>query len=136
MINAEDTCIFPTYLIWCWNWNVLTATLLLTGWTVYTIKTTSLYKSYHLFIGNILVSDMIAAVLIFIIQYSMMISYQLGANPSISCYAYKFVVFGPLLVNTFSILILSCDRVAAIQYFLPYIEFKAYHVEVTIISGA
>ena len=103
---------------------------------MYTIKTTSLYKSYHLFIGNVLVSDMIAAVLIFIIQCSMMISYQQRTKPLISCYAYKFVVFGPLLVNSFSIVILSCDRVVATIFPTMYKNLKAHRVEVAIISGA
>jgi len=115
---------------------VLIATLLLSSWMVYTIKKTSLHKSYYLFIGNLLVSDMIAAVLIFIIQCSMMISYQLGVKPLIGCYAYKFVAFGPLLVNTFSIVILSCDRVVATIFPTMYKNLKAYRVEAGIISGA
>ena len=91
---------------------VLIATLLLFGWMVYTIKKSSLHKSYYLLICNLLVFDMIAAVLI---QCSLTISYQRVAKPLIGCYAYKFAVFGPLLVNTFSIaiVIVSCNRAVA-----------------------
>ena len=73
-----------------------TATLLLFGRVV-----------YNIFVANLLVSDMIFAVLIFIIQCSMMISYQFGVKLFVSCYAYKFVVLSLLLINNSSILILA-----------------------------
>ena len=111
--------------------------LLLSGWVVYTIKTTtSLHKPYNVFVANLLVSDMIVAVLIFTIQCSMMISYQFGVKLFVSCYAYKFVMLCPLLVCDFSVVILACDRVVALMFPSMYQRTETHRVEAAIISGA
>jgi len=121
------------------TFNLITASviLLLSGWVVYTIKaTTSLHKPYNIFVANLLVSDMVVAVLIFAIQCSMMISYQLEVELLTNCYAYKFVVLGPLLTNDFSILILICDRLIAMVFPSMYQRMMTRYVVVDIISGA
>ena len=111
--------------------------LLISGWVVYTIKTTrSLHKPFNIFVANLLVSDMIVAVLIFTIQCSMMISYQFGVKLFVSCYAYKFVMLCPLLVCDFSVVILACDRVVALMFPSMYQRIETHRVEAAIISGA
>jgi len=110
--------------------------LQLSGWVVYTIKATaSLHKPYNIFVANVLVSDMVAALLIFTIQCSMMISYQLGVESFISCFAYRFVVLGPLLVNSFTIVTLA-SKVVVIVLPSMHKSMKTRHVITAIVSAA
>ena len=128
---------YVPYLSLMFSLIATTVILLLSGWVVYTIKTTiSLHKPYNIFVANLIVSDMIVAVLIFIIQCSMMISYQFGVKLFLSCYAYKFVVLGPLLVNSFSAVTLTSDRVVALIFPSMYNRMKTCHVVGAIISIA
>ena len=80
-----------------------TVILLLSGWVVYTVKTTrSLHKPYNTFITNLLVSDMIIAVLIFIFQCSMVIRYQFGVKLLVGYYMHTSLLCFSLLLVTIS----------------------------------
>ena len=59
-----------------------TVILLLSGWVVYTVKTTqSLHKPHNIyFVANLLVSGMIATLTGCLIASTMMISFQLGVE--------------------------------------------------------
>jgi len=128
---------YVPYLSLMFSLIATTVILVLSGWVVYTIKaTTSLHKPYNIFVANLLVSDMVAAVLIFINQFSMIISYHFRVKLFTSCFAYKFVVLGPLLVNSLSIVILSSDRAVALIFPSIYNRMRTSHVVGAIISVA
>jgi len=91
-----------------------TIILLLSGWVVYTIKTTtSLHKPHNIFVANLLVSGMIATLVYSLIVCTMMISYQLGVESITSCATNRFMVF-PVQVNRMSFVIIAADKVLAI----------------------
>ena len=136
--EIEDSVLpeyFP-YLSLMFSLIATTVILLLSGWVVYTIRTkTSLYKPNSIFAANLLVSDMIVAVLIFIIQCSMMINYQFGVKLFLSCYAYKFAVLSLLLVINFSIAILVLDTLIAMLFPSMYQRMKTSYVAAAIVSA-
>ena len=53
---------YVPYLYLMFSLIATTVILLLSGWVVYTVKTTSLHKPYNTFVTNRLMSDMIIAV--------------------------------------------------------------------------
>ena len=84
---------YVSYLSLVFELIVTTVILLLSGWVVYTIKTTRSYTSLTIiiFVANLLVSGMIATLASCLISSTMVISFQLGVESFIGCSAVKFL---------------------------------------------
>ena len=82
-IDHQDSTLpgYVPYLSLLFKIITTTVILLLSGWVVYTIKTTrSLHKPHNIFVANLLISGMIATLMYSLIVCTMMISYQLGVE--------------------------------------------------------
>ena len=100
-----------------------TANVLLSGWVVYTIITTRrLHKPHNIFVANLLVSGTATISIVFITQCSMMLSFQLGVEPLISCFAFKFMNI-PIFASNLSYVIIAADKLLAMVYFKTF-SFK------------
>jgi len=112
------------------------AILLLSGWVVYTIKTTrSLHKPHNMFVANLLVSGMIIATAECFISGTMITSSAVGVESIFSCYAYKFVLL-PFLVNVFSFVLIPLDKVMAIRSPFKHRRIMTPHTVMLIIYSA
>jgi len=82
---------YVPYLSLVFKLIVTAAILLLSGWVVYAIKTTrSLHKSDNIFVANLLVSGMMAALMMSVLVSIMIISFQLGVKSFITCIKFKW----------------------------------------------
>ena len=110
--------------------------LLLSGWVVYTIKTTrSLHKPHNIFVANLLVSGMIATLMYTLISCTMMISYQLGVESVVSCAMNSSMIL-PVQVNRMSLLIIAADKALAITSPYKYRRWMKPRVVAAIITGS
>ena len=128
---------YVLYLSLVFKMIATTVILLLSGWMVYTIKTTrSLHKPHNIFVANLLVSGMIATLIIFTIHCSMIISFQLGVKQFINyCILYKVVICGPLFVNNVSLIIIAADKVIVITFPSLHKRIMTSCVAVAVIQG-
>ena len=81
-----------------------------------TINTTRrLHRPHNIFVANLMITDMILAVLFYVMSAIMTIGYAIGAGDFISCNVYYFL-FHPIVVLHFTILMISVDKVIAIRF--------------------
>ena len=107
---------YVPYLSLLFKLTATTFILLLSGWVVYTIKVTKdLHKPHNMFVANLLVSGMIDIIIGCLMAGTMMICFQLGVEPFISCNAFKFRLF-PTLVSVYTILVLAADKMLVMVY--------------------
>ncbi|XP_065888436.1 rhodopsin, GQ-coupled-like [Dysidea avara] len=107
---------YVAYLSLLFKMIATTVNLLLSGWVVYTIKTTrSLHKPHNLFLANLLVSGVMFTGVGSLITSTMMISYQLGVESPISCYPSKIQVLF-FIVYQISFVMIAADKVVAIRF--------------------
>ena len=107
---------FP-YLSLVFRWIATLIILMMAGWVVFTIKTTrKLHKPHNIFVANLMITDIISAVLNTVITSSMMIGYATGVGDFISCRIYAFFVVVTVLVIYCTILMISVDKVIAIAF--------------------
>ena len=113
-----------------------TVILLLSGWVVYTIKTTrSLHKPHNVLVANLLVSGMIAPLIGCTVASTMIISYQLGVESFIDCSALRLYLL-PAHVNNMSLVIIAADKVLAITSPFKHKRMKTPRVVAAVITGA
>ena len=106
---------YVPYLSLVFKLIVTTVILLLSGWVVYTIKTTrSLHKPHNIFVANLLVSGMMAALVMSVLACIMMVGFQLGVESFITCVKFKWTIF-PLHINNMSFVIIAADKAMAIR---------------------
>ena len=111
---------------------------LLSGWVVYTIKTsTRLHKPHNIFVANLLVSGMVAAVMISLFASISRISliFQLGLESFAGCIVFKTLQL-PLLANSLSLSIIAADKVVATRYPFKYKRMMTPRVIAAVITGA
>ena len=90
--------------------------LLMSGWVVFTIKTTrNLHKSHNIFIANLLVSGIVGSFLQLSFSGVMAIGYAIGVDNLHGCYIKQFLSF-PIMVVNFSAVMISTDKVIAIEF--------------------
>jgi len=112
------------------------AILLLSGWVVYTIKTTrNLHKPHNIYVANLLLAGVMATLHLCIIPSIMMISFQLGVESFVSCYALQFQYL-PFHVNNMSFVIIAADKVIAITSPFKYKRMMTSRVLAVVIGGA
>ena len=105
---------YVAYLTLLFKLIATTVNLSFVSWVVFTIKVTrSLHKSHNIFLANLLISDMVITLSGTIMTGAVMISYQLGVEPPISCYALQLRIL-PFYVNIWSFVILAADKVIAV----------------------
>ena len=127
---------YVSYLSLLFKMITTTVTLLLSGWVVYTIKTTrSLHKPYNIFVANLLVSGMIATLMHSLIVCTMLISYQLGMESVASC-AMTTGALLPLQVNGMSFVIIAADKALAITSPYKYRRWMKPRVVAAIVTGS
>ena len=116
----------------------LTATpiiLLLSGWVVYTIKTTRhLHIPHNIFVVNLLVAGMITTLIDCFMSSSMIISYVLSVESFISCYALKLQLIPYNTINL-SFVIIAADNVITIRFPFKHKRMMTPRVVAAIVSG-
>ena len=127
---------YVPYLSLVFKMIATTVILLLSGWVVYTIKTTrTLHKPHNIFVANLLVSGMIAALMMCLLASVMIISVQLGVKSFIGCIMFKWMIF-PLHVNNISFVIIAADKAIAIRLPFKHKRRMTTLVLTTVIGGA
>jgi len=127
---------YVPYLSLMYKLITTTVILLLSGWVVFTIKATrSLHKPHNIFVANLLISGMIITLSGCLIACTMIISFQLGVESLVSCFAYKFRLL-PAHVNNMSFMIIAADKVFAIKYPFKYRRKMKPRVVTAVIVGA
>ena len=122
---------FPTYKM-----ITTTVILLLSGWVVYTIKATrSLHKPHNIFVADLLVSGMITTLSNCLISSTMIISFVLGLESFIRCFAFKLRML-PFYVNNMSFVIIAADKMVAIKFPFKHKKMMTPHVVAAFIGGA
>ena len=118
-IDDDEGSVLPgcvPYLSLVFKMITTTVILLLSGWVVYTIKTTRrLHKPHNIFVANLLISGMITTLTGFLIASTVMVSFQLGVEPFITCIAVKLRLL-PSLANNFSLAVIAGDKLLAMVY--------------------
>jgi len=126
---------FP-YLCLVFKLIATTVILLLSGWVVYTIKTTRrLHKPHNIFVANLLVSGMVAVLFLCVIPSIMIISFQLEVESFLGCFAVYFRLLSSN-VNNISILIVAADKVVTITLPFKHKRVMTPCVVTAIICGA
>ena len=106
---------FP-YLSLVFKWIATLIILMMAGWVVFTIKTTrKLHKPHNIFVANLMITDIISAVLTTIQASIMIIGYVTGGGDFINCTVFIFLLF-PILVIQCTYLMISVDKVIAIAF--------------------
>ena len=124
---------YVPYLSLVYKLVVRTVILLL---VVFTIKTTrSLHKPHNIFVANLLMSGMITTLSGCLIACTMITSFQLGVEPFVSCFAYKFRLL-PIHVYNMSFMIFAANKVFAIKYPFKYRRKMKPRVVTAVIVGA
>ncbi|XP_065906142.1 olfactory receptor 8H1-like [Dysidea avara] len=127
---------YVPYLSLVFKMIITTAILLLSGWVVYTIKITgSLHKPHNIFVANLLISGMIATLLLSAVPCTMMISFQLGVESFLGCFAWQ-LRFLPFHVNNISLVIIAADKVLAITSPFKHKRMMSARVIAAVISGS
>jgi len=127
---------YVPYLTLMFKMIATTVILLLSGWVVYTIKTTtSLHKPHNIFVANLLVSGMIAILVYSLIVCTMIISYQLGVESITSCTMTTLALL-PVLVHNMSFVIIAADKALAITSPFKYRRWMKPRVVAAIVTGS
>ena len=127
---------YVPYLSLVFKMIATTVISLLSGWVVYTIKTTrSLHKPHNIFVANLLVSGMITSLSDCLISSTMIISFALGVESFIGCFVLKFRLL-PFYVNNMSFVIIAADKVVAIRFPFKHKRMMTSRVVAVVISGA
>ena len=109
-ISEEQASGYLPYLSLVFKMAATMVILLLSGWVVYTIKTTrGLHRPHNIFVANLPVSGMVATMMYSFIVCTMMISYQLGVQSIVSCSVYYYTLL-PAHINVTSFLIVAGDK--------------------------
>jgi len=121
-VPVDDPCLLiPGYFIGLSLGFKLTTTiitLLMAGWVFFTITTTrKIRKSPNIFVANLMVADIMLAVLTTPQSCIMIIGYLTGLGDFIACNVLTFLLF-PIVESTFMCLMISVDKVIAIAF--PY----------------
>ncbi|XP_065886708.1 rhodopsin, GQ-coupled-like [Dysidea avara] len=108
---------FP-YLSLVFRWIATLIILMMAGWVVFTIKTTrKLHKPHNIFVANLMITDIISAVLTTVLTSIMMVGYVTGVGDFINCRVFVFLLF-PIFVIDCTYLMISVNQVIAIAF--PY----------------
>ena len=137
-IDHQDSTLpgYVPYLSLLFKIITTTVILLLSGWVVYTIKTTrSLHKPHNIFVANLLISGMIATLMYSLIVCTMMISYQLGVESIASCATNRFTAL-PVQVNRITLVMIAADKALAITSPYKYRRWMRPRVVATIVTGS
>ena len=106
---------FP-YLSLVFKWIATLIILMMAGWVFFTIKTTrKLHKPHNIFVANLMITDIISAVLTTIQASIMMIGYATGVGDFVNCRLFIFLVM-PVFVIYCTYLMISVDQVIAIAF--------------------
>ena len=137
-LEVRGSCLpgYVPYLSLVFKLLATTAILLLSGWVVYAIKATrSLHKPHNIFVANLLISGMITTLTGCMIASVMIVSFQLGVESFVGCFAYKIRLF-PAHVNNMSFVIIATDKVFAIKYHFKHRRKMKPHVVTGVVVGA
>ena len=135
-MSEEQASRYLPYLSLVFKMLAAMVILLLSGWVVYTIKTTrGLHRPHNIFIANLLVSGMVATVMYSFIVCTMMISYQLGVQSIVSCSVYYYTLL-PSHVNVTSFLIVAGDKALALTFPYKHKRMMKPHVVGAIVTGS
>jgi len=126
---------YVPYLLLMFKLIVTTVDLVLAGWVVYTIKTTTrLHKPHNIFVANLLVSGMIAILCFCLISSAMMIGFQLGVDFINGCNMFSYALI-PVHVNNMTFVIIAADKVIAITSPFKHKRIMPSKVITAIITG-
>jgi len=104
-----------TYLSLGFKFIATMTILLMAGLVIATIKITrSLHKPHIIFIANVMITDVVAAVTLFLLNFVMISGFALGQGDLISCNIYIFLLH-PVIVYHLTFLMMSVDKVIAIK---------------------
>ena len=126
---------YVPYLSLVFKMIATTVILLLSGWVVYTIKTTRrLHKPQYMFIANLLVAGMMTTLVTCLVPSIMIITFQMGVESSLACYVYQFRLIS-FYVNIISFVVVAADKAVAIRFPLKYKRMMTPRVVATVIGG-
>jgi len=119
---TDDPCLLiPAHFTgWTLGFRLITTiiTFLMAGWVFITITTTRrIRKSHNIFVANLMVADMMLALLTTPQSCIMMIGYLTGIGDFITCNVFTFLLF-PIVETSFMYFMISVDKVIAIVF--PY----------------
>ena len=138
-IDDDEGSVLPgyvPYLSLVFKMITTTVILLLSGWVVYTIKTTrSLHKPHNIFVANLLISGVMSALFLCVIPGTMIISFQLGVESFLGCYAVHFRLLS-LHINNMSLVIIAADKVVAITSPFKHKRMMTPRVIAAVITSA
>ena len=127
---------YVPYLPLIFKWIATLIILMMAGWVVFTIKTTrKLHKPHNIFVANLMITDIISAILTTVQASIMMIGYATGIGDFINCRIFVFLLF-PIFVIQYTYLLISVDKVIAIA--IPFKHRKIMRRRViigSIVSG-
>ena len=137
-MSTNSSSILPEYLAYLsLGFKVIMTMMifLMAGWVIVTIKTTRrLHKPHNIFVANLMITDMILALVNCVMSGIMTVGHIIETGDFITCNVYKFLVH-PVLVIHFIFLMISVDKVMAIKFPLKYRKIMTVYV-VTIIIAA
>jgi len=108
---------------------------LMAGLVITTIKTTrSLHKPHLFFITNVMITDMVLAVVLFLVNCIMISGFSLGQKDLIGCNVYIFLLH-PVIVYHLTFLMMSADKVIAIKFPFKHDQLFKNRIVVSIIIG-
>ena len=127
---------YVPYLSLVFKLTATPAILLLSGWVVYTIKTTRiLHKPHNIFVANLLTAGMITTLIDCVMATTMITSFLLGVESIVGCYVMKLRLI-PYNVINLSFVIIATDKVVSLTIPLRYKQIMIPRVLAMIISGA
>ena len=110
--------------------------LLMAGLVLATIKTTRrLNKPHNIFVANLMVTDIILAVISLFQQSVMMVGFITGKGDFIPCNVFHFLL-SPAVEMYFTLFLISADKIIAIVYPLRYKQIMMPRVGVYAITAS
>ena len=106
------------------------------GLVLATIKTTRrLNKPHNIFVANLMVTDIILAVISLFQQSVMMVGFITGKGDFIPCNVFHYLL-SPAVEMYFTLFLISADKIIAIVYPLRYKQIMTPHVVVYAITAS
>ena len=109
--------------------------VLMAGLVITAIKSTrSLHKPHIIFIANVMVTDMVLAVVVFLLNSIMITGFALGQGDLVSCNVYIFLLH-PVIVYHLTFLVMSVDKVIAIRSPFKHNRIMTHRTVLSIIAS-
>ncbi|XP_065920508.1 olfactory receptor 7C2-like [Dysidea avara] len=107
---------YLAYLLLGFKFIATLITVLMSGWILFTIKSTrSLHKPHNIFVAHLMVADIISAVLSTAQTSIMMIGFATGVGDFINCRVFKFLLLTVMVIFS-TYLMISVDQIIAIAF--------------------